>query len=71
MLWFFERGGEKIICEARLPLEGAGYELVISWPSGQQSVEKFSRMSALVRREHGLDRAWRAQGWKDLKGQIP
>jgi hypothetical protein len=63
MLWFFERSGERLVCEVRLAADGPGYELVVSWPTGRQTVETFKDMPALLRREHELDRAWRAQGW--------
>ena len=71
MLWFFQRSGQRIVCEVRLSAEDTGYELVVSWPDGKQSVERFRTMASLLRREHELDRAWKAQGWAEIHGAAP
>jgi len=65
VLYFFRRGGDAITCETRLNPHGDGFQLVIT-ERGQERVEDFTELPALLGREHELLQAWRAQGWRDV-----
>jgi hypothetical protein len=68
MLWFYERGNDKLRCEVRLAGEREGYELLIVRPDGTESIERFKDLPQVLHREHELHRAWGAQGWKEVRG---
>ena len=67
MVWFYTRGHERLSCETRLALNGAGYELVIQNDAGER-VEHFRQLRDLLAREHQLLAVWRAQGWRAAAG---
>jgi hypothetical protein len=66
MIWFYERGAERLQCEMRTAIEGAGFELRIKWPNGHVHTETYPDQGRLLRRWCELDRAWEAQGWAEL-----
>jgi hypothetical protein len=68
MIWFYERGEERLRCEVRLAPDREGYELVIVRPDGTESIEHFTLLHQVLRREHELHRAWGAQGWNEVTG---
>lgn len=71
MLWFYERNGERLRCEIRLATTREGYELAVTQPDAAETVEHFCDFVQLLRREHELDRAWKAQGWRELNEAPP
>lgn len=64
MVWVCALGNQRRSCEARLALDGVGYELVIIEETGTRT-EQFSDLSKLLSREHELFAAWGAQGWRE------
>jgi hypothetical protein len=68
MIWFYERGDERLRCEIRLAIDREGYELVVVHPDGTERTEQFIDFVQVLRREHELDRAWKAQGWREVRG---
>jgi hypothetical protein len=65
MLWFYERGSERLRCEVRLSNDREGYELVVVRPDGTETIEQFPTLPQVLRREHELHQAWIAQGWRE------
>lgn len=64
MIEFFRHeSGERRSCETRLAFEGTGFELVVEDASGTH-VEQFKDLGRLLAREHQLQAAWRALGWR-------
>jgi uncharacterized protein YyaL (SSP411 family) len=43
------------------------YELVITSPKGVSRVERYTERAAMLRRQHELLTAWKAQGWRELE----
>jgi hypothetical protein len=51
--------------ETRLNPDKSGYQLVITdTDSDHVQTEDFDTVSEMLRREHELIQAWRAQGWR-------
>lgn len=69
MIWFYVLGAERRICETRLSADGDGYELIIG-ESGGTHVERFRDLPGLLRREHEVLAAWRAQGWQPTTARV-
>jgi hypothetical protein len=64
MIEFFRHeSGQRRSCETRLAFEGRGFELVVEDASGTH-VEQFFDLGRLLAREHQLQTAWRALGWR-------
>jgi hypothetical protein len=42
------------------------YELIITGPDGVKRVERYTERAAMLRRQHELLTAWKAQGWREL-----
>jgi hypothetical protein len=70
MMWFYERGPERLHCEMRTALDASGFELVITWPDGHIHTESYPDQARLLRRWCELDRAWQAQGWAELSARL-
>jgi CheY-like chemotaxis protein len=66
MLWFYRRAEEQIACEIRIAFDGRAYELHILQPDGTRTIERYADVTAALRREHELERTWKAQGWREL-----
>ena len=45
------------------------YELIITGPNGVTRVERFTERAAMLRRQHELLAAWKAQGWRELEAE--
>jgi hypothetical protein len=43
------------------------YELVITSPKGVSRIERYTERAAMLRRQHELLTAWKAQGWRELE----
>jgi hypothetical protein len=63
MLWFFERGDERLQCEIRPSAETRGFELEWTTPQGQVHVERAVDPDELARRWSELQQQWRREGW--------
>lgn len=70
MIWFYVLGTERRVCETRLAADGDGYELIIGERGGTH-VERFRDLPELLRREHEVLAAWRAQGWRSTTTNVP
>lgn len=68
MIWTFARDNERMSCEAREAM--LWYELVVTLPDGATRVERYTERAGMLRRQHELLCAWKAQGWRELE-QIP
>lgn len=66
MIYFYRRAGDTRICEARLELDGPGFELIVI--DGEHArVERFDDVGALANREHELRYAWLLNGWRTIE----
>jgi hypothetical protein len=65
MTWLFAKGDERQSCETREA--SLWYELVVTSPDGKARVERYTERAALLRRQHELVCAWKAQGWRELE----
>jgi hypothetical protein len=52
-------------CEAREAM--LWYELVVTEPDGVTRVERYTERAGMLRRQHELLCAWKAQGWRELE----
>jgi hypothetical protein len=65
MTWRFARGDERMSCEAREAM--LWYELIVTMPDGATRVERYTERAGMLRRQHELLCAWKAQGWLELE----
>jgi hypothetical protein len=63
MIWFFERRGDHLRCEIRPQVEGDRFDLIITHPDGDETVETFTDANQLSRRREQLHERWRREGW--------
>ena len=63
MVFFYERQGAFLRCEARTAEHGPGFELVIIQPDGSEEIEHFEDSSTLTRRQQELEAALADEGW--------
>jgi hypothetical protein len=63
MTWFLGKGTQRMSCEAREAM--LWYELVITSPDGSVRVERYTERAGMLRRQHELLCAWKAQGWRE------
>ena len=52
-------------CEAREAM--LWYELIVTEPDGVTRVERYTERAGMLRRQHELLCAWKAQGWRELE----
>lgn len=63
----FAKGDARLYCEAR---DGNRCcELVIVEADGATRVEQYPDRAAMLRRQHELVRAWKAQRWHELEAE--
>jgi hypothetical protein len=65
MTWLFAKGTKRMSCEAREAM--LWYELVVTEPDGVTRVERYTGRAGMLRRQHELLCAWKAQGWRELE----
>jgi hypothetical protein len=65
MTWTFAKGSQRMSCEAREAM--LWYELVVTSPDGVARVERYTERAGMLRRQHELLCAWKAQGWRELE----
>jgi len=63
MIWFFTRASAQIDIEVRRVADPDGYELVVDYSNGSESVERFTSPRRLVERTLALQRELIADGW--------
>ena len=69
MVWFYERHGTFIRCEARDAENGVGFDLFIVRPDGTEHIEHFDDSSTLSRRQVELEASLSHDGWHGPFGQ--
>jgi hypothetical protein len=60
----FAKGNQRQSCDVHE--ESLWYELIITAPNGVSRVERYTERAAMLRRQHELLTAWKAQGWREL-----
>ena len=68
MIWLFERGGEYLRYEARPAQNGRGFELVITYPGGTDTIERFDDSATLSKRQRELEAQLSGDGWSGPHG---
>jgi hypothetical protein len=63
MIWFFDRGGQRLRYEIRRTESGDKYELVIGHPDGRTEVEQLVEPSDLLKRCMELAESLKHEGW--------
>jgi hypothetical protein len=61
----FGKGNQRQSCDVHE--ESLWYELIITDPSGKSRVERYTERAQMLRRQHELLTAWKAQGWRELE----
>jgi len=70
MVWFYERQGTFIRCEARPASDGRGYELTVASPDGTERIVRFEDSESLMRRQHELEATFSSEGWTGPHGRL-
>jgi hypothetical protein len=60
----FAKGAQRQSCDVQEA--SLWYELIITGPDGVARVERYTERAAMLRRQHELLAAWKAQGWSEL-----
>ena len=63
MIWSFNRAAAQVDIEVRRVYETPGYELVIDYPNGSETVERFSNPRRLVERTLDVQERLMRDGW--------
>jgi hypothetical protein len=66
MLWFYQKHDARLHYEIRRQADGDDYEIVITHPTGQQEVERYSDSHQLLKRSQTLQQILRSSGWQPL-----
>ncbi len=61
----FAKGGRRQSCDVHET--SLWYELIVTGPNGAPRVERYTERAAMLRRQHELLTAWKAQGWRELE----
>ena len=71
MIWFFERGAQRLQCEMRPASNGSGFELAWQSPDGQMHIDKSDDTVTLTARRKQLEESLKADGWKRVGRETP
>jgi hypothetical protein len=63
----FAKGNQRQSCDVHEA--SLWYELVITAPNGVSRTERYTEKAAILRREHELLTAWKAQGWTEFEAE--
>ena len=63
----FSKGKNRMTLELREQM--LWYELVVTSPDGTSRLERYTERAAMLRRQHELLCAWKAQGWQELASE--
>jgi hypothetical protein len=63
MLWFFERGDQRLQFEMRPAADGTGFELVWQTPDGETHLEQSEDPAVLTDRRMELETTLKHEGW--------
>jgi hypothetical protein len=64
MVWFFDRGGERLRYEIRRAADQPAYEVALTFPDGSTQTERTTEAAALLERCADVVRALKEQGWE-------
>ena len=64
MVWFFDRGGERLRYEILRDRSVGCYRVVITQPDGTESVEDVAEPTVLIQRSAELMKSLRSEGWR-------
>lgn len=70
MVWFYEREGTFVRCEARPAVDGVGFELAVTGADGVERLERFDTSEALDRRQQEIERDLTTDGWTGPHGRV-
>ena len=66
MLWFFEKGGDRLHYEIRRSFDEGRYELSIRYPDGFERLESFEGPSALIDGAVTITHQLQREGWTPI-----
>jgi len=69
MVWFYEKQGAFIRCEARDSETGLGFQLIVIQPDGSERIEHFDDSRHLTRRQQELESTLVDDGWDGPYGR--
>jgi hypothetical protein len=64
MIWFFDRGTERLRYEIRRAADDEAYELQVTFPDGRTQTEQTPDAAELLERCSALARRLEEQGWR-------
>jgi hypothetical protein len=64
MIWFFDKGGEKLRYEITRDRADGHYRVVITYPDGRESVEEVDEPIELIERSIQLMNSLSGDGWR-------
>ena len=64
MIWFFDKGGEKLRYEITRDRADGRYRVVITYPDGRESVEEVDEPIELIERSIQLMNSLSGDGWR-------
>jgi hypothetical protein len=67
MTWLCAKGSQRMSFESREAM--LWYELVVTTADGMTRVERYTERAGMLRRQHELLCAWKAQGWRELEAE--
>jgi len=68
MTQLFAKGRQRMSCEARDAM--LWYELIVTSSDGVPRVERYTERAGMLRRQHELLCAWKAQGWQEMEPEV-
>ncbi len=63
MVWFYEREGRTLLCEVRASVQAPGYEIILTYPTGQTQLEMVETDEELLSRFSRLQDRLVEDGW--------
>lgn len=63
MIWFFERGEQRVQCEIRQAADGSGLELLWTTPDGETHIERGESEADINERRRILEERLALEGW--------
>ena len=64
----FAKGKHRQSCEVQEA--SLWYELVVTEPNGKSRIERYTERAQMLRRQHELLTAWKAQGWREIEPEV-
>ena len=70
MIWSFNRAAAQVDIEVRRGVERSAYELVVDYPDGSETVERFENPRQLVDRVLRVQRRLMREGWVPARQSV-